>query len=91
MTRLQNFLPPDEKTQVSGNNAFHSLEFTRACEDLCRTHDMSNPYRSETNGIAEHALLVQSRFSEKWWREVMECFCHVRKHTRQIGRQKVTV
>ena len=60
----------------------------RACEGLCWNDDMSTPYRSATNGIAEHAarrvkegtsaLLVQSGLSEKWWRKAMECLCYLR-------------
>ena len=34
----------------------NSLEFNRACEDLCWNHDMSTTYRSGTNGIAESAV-----------------------------------
>ena len=61
----------------------------------------SRPHRSNSNGIAENAvrrvkertdaLVVQSGLSEQWWREAIECFWYFAKHTRQTGRQKVTV
>ena len=50
-------------------------------------HDKSSPIRSAANSIAENgvrrvkestsSLLGQSGLSEKWWREAMECFCHL--------------
>ena len=64
----------------------HSLEFTRACEDLNRKHDA--PYRSETHGKAEGAVrrvkegtasvLVQVGLSGGWWRDATECSCQLR-------------
>ena len=68
---------------------------------LSWNYDMSSPNRSETNGIAEHAvrrvkegtsaLLVQSGLSDEWRREAMECFFLFANHTRQTDRQKFTV
>ena len=67
---VQKFVPPDQTPGISHTE--NSLEFHRACEDLCWDHDESTPYRSETNEIAEYAvrgvkegtsaLLVQSFF-----------------------------
>ena len=79
-----------------------SLEFIRACEDLCWNHDKSTPYRSETNGITENAvrrvedgtsaLLVQLVFffSKVVGRSVGMLLLSA-EHKRQAGRQKVTV
>ena len=77
----------------------NSPELIRACEGIFTTHHTA--YRSETNGIAAHAvhwvregtsaLLVQSDLSEKWWGEARECFCHLRKIQDKLGGRKVTV
>ena len=61
-----------------------SLEIFRACEDLCRNHDKSTSYRSETDGIVEKAVRrikegTSAQFVESViQREVMECFCSLR-------------
>ena len=52
---LQKFLEPDRKPKVIYTD--NSLEFGKACEDLSWNHCTSTPHRSETNGIAERALL----------------------------------
>ena len=72
MTCLQKFVPPGQKPGI----ILTDIHWIRACEDLCWNHDKSTPYRSETNGIAEHAvrrvkegtsaLLVQSGLSDTW-------------------------
>ena len=46
-----------------------------------------SPHRSATSGIAESAvrqvnegtssLQVQSPLNERWWREVMDCYCYL--------------
>ena len=51
---LHKFVPPDQEPSIMHTDSC-SLEFSRACEDLCHNHDKSTPYRSETNGIAENA------------------------------------
>ena len=56
MTILKKFLPPDQKQNI--NHTDNSLEFMHACEDLCKNHVYVNtPYRSETKGIAENAVV----------------------------------
>ena len=54
-------------------------------------HDKSTPYRSENEGIAEHA----ARRVNRWYRKVVErnngMLLLFAIHSRQIGRQKVTV
>jgi hypothetical protein len=65
-----------------------SQDFEKAAKDLGWLHDESNPYRPETNGVAERAVrrvkegtaatLVQSGFDESWWDEAMVCFCFLR-------------
>ena len=54
MNSLQHFVPPDQTPGILDTD--NSLIFISACEDLCWNHDKSTPYRSETNGIAEHAV-----------------------------------
>ena len=86
MKSVQRFVPPVQEPGIIHTDG--SLGFIRAYEGLCRNHDKSTPYRSETNRIAEHAvrgveertsaLLVQSGLSEKCWEEAMECFCYLR-------------
>ena len=56
---LQTFSPPDHKPGII--HADSSLEFILACDDLCWNHDKSTPYRSEANGIAEHAVRRERR------------------------------
>ena len=51
---LQNFLEPNRKPTVIYTD--NSLEFGKACEDLCWNHCTSAPHRSETHGIAERAV-----------------------------------
>ena len=54
MKCLHNFLPPDQRPGIAHTD--HSLEFLRACEDLCWNHDKSTPHLSEINGIAEQSV-----------------------------------
>ena len=56
---LQKFLEPERKPKVIYTD--NSLEFGKACEDLCWNHLTSTPHRSETIGIAEKAI---RRFKE---------------------------
>ena len=52
------------------------------------THDISTPYRPNTNGAAKRAVrrvkegtacaLAQSGFDEFWWGFAMECDCYLR-------------
>ena len=75
MKSVPKFVPQDQKPGLIHTE--NSLEFHRACEDLCWDHVESTPYRSETNEIAEHAvcrvkegtsaLLVQSFFFRILW------------------------
>ena len=51
---LQKFLESDRKSRVIYTD--NSLEFGKACEDLCWNHSTSTSHRSETNGIAERAV-----------------------------------
>ena len=51
-------------------------------------HRTSAPHRSETNGIAERAVLrvkegasavlLQSELDDRWWSDSMECCCSLR-------------
>ena len=78
---LQKLLEPDRKPKVIYTD--NSLEFGKACEDLCWNHCTSTPHRSETNVIAERAVrrvkegtsavLLQSGLNENWWAYSMEC------------------
>ena len=52
---LQKFLEPERKPKVIYTD--NSLEFGKACEDLSWNHCTSTPHRSETNGIAERAVI----------------------------------
>ena len=98
MTSLQKmFLPPDPKPGIIHTE--NSPEFFRACEDLCRNHDKSTRYRSETNGIAkERSPLSNRRYfcssgSVRSFRKVVERsggMLFFAKHARQFGRQEVT-
>ena len=66
-----------------------SLQFVRAREDLRWCQNKSTPCRSESNGIAEHAVSRVSEGIAVWLcRKVVDCFCFFAKHTRQTGRQK---
>ena len=66
----------------------NSLEFMKACEELCWNHERSTPYNSETHGIAEKAVrrmkegtssvLFLSGLQGSWWAETMECHGHLR-------------
>ena len=47
---LQMFLEPERIPKVIYTD--NSLEFGKACEDLCWNHCTSTPHRSETDGIA---------------------------------------
>ena len=51
---LQKFLEPTRKPKVIHTD--NSLEFGKACKDLCWNHCTFTPHRSETNGIAERAV-----------------------------------
>ena len=51
---LQKLEPNRKPTVIYTDN---SLEFGKACEDLSWNHCTSTPHRSETNGIAERAVL----------------------------------
>ena len=53
---LQKFLEPERKPKVIYTD--NSLGFGKACEDLSWNHCTSTPHRSETNGIAERAVLT---------------------------------
>ena len=58
---LQKFLEPERNPKVIYTD--NSLEFGKACEDLSWNHCTSTPHRSETNGIAERAVLrVKGRY-----------------------------
>ena len=86
---LRKFLEPDGKPEVIYTD--NSLEFGKACEDLCWNHCTSTPHRSETNGIAERAVrrvkegtsavLLQSGLNENWWADSMECYTYLRNVT----------
>ena len=76
MKSLQKFVPPEQEPSVIYTDS--SLEFIRACEDLCWNRGKSTPYRSEPNGIAENAvrrvkegtsalLVFQKSGAEKRW------------------------
>ena len=52
---LRTFLEPNRKPKVTYTN--NSLEFGKACDDLSWNHCTSTPHRSQTNGIAERAVL----------------------------------
>ena len=66
----------------------NSLEFGKSCEELSWNYFMSKPQRSETNGIAERAVRrvkegtsavpLQSGLDEKWWADLVECYCYLR-------------
>ena len=83
---LQKFLELDRKPEVIYTD--NSLEFGIACEDLSWNHCTSAPHRSETNGIAERAVLrvkegtsavlLQSGLNESWWADSMECYTYLR-------------
>ena len=54
------------------------------------------PYRSETNGIAERAVRRVKQVPLRLWFSLVlqnraRMFLPVAKHTRQVGRQKVTL
>ena len=53
---LQKFLEPERKPKVIYTD--NSLEIGKACEDLSWNHCTSTPHRSETNSIAERAVLL---------------------------------
>ena len=63
----------------------HSKELIKDCQDLQRHHDTSTPHRSETNGVAESALLrvtqvtlvavVPSGLPGDWWDCAIRCYC----------------
>ena len=86
---LQKFLEPTRKPEVIYTD--NSLEFGKACGDLCWTHCTSTPHRSETNGIAERAVrrvkegtsavLLQSGLNKSWWADSMECYTYLRNVT----------
>ena len=69
----------------------NSLEFGKYCEDLSWNHCTSTPHRSETNGIAERAMLrvkestsaalLQASLDEKGWADSMECYTNLRNVT----------
>ena len=79
---LQKFLEPDRNPKVIYTD--NSLKFGKACEDLSWNHCTSTPHRSETNSIAERAVLrvkegtsavlLQSDLNESWWADSMECY-----------------
>ena len=62
-----------------------SPEIASACHRMQVMHNTAQPFRPETNGIAEQAvrrikegtasLLVQSGLNHKWWPMAMRCFC----------------
>ena len=74
-----------------------SLELVRACQDLCWNHNQSSPNHSETNAIAEHALIRVKRRDfgtsalVRFLRHVAErsggMLLLFAEHTRQIGRE----
>ena len=84
---LQKFLEPNRKPKVIYND--NSLEFGKACEDL--SHCTSTPHRSETNVIAQRAVLrvkegtsavlLQPVLDESWWADSMECHTYLRNVT----------
>ena len=86
---LQKFREPERNPKVIYTD--NSLEFGKACEDLCWIHCTSSPHRSETNGIAERAVcrvkegtsavLLQSGLNENWWADSMECYTYLRNVT----------
>ena len=86
---LQKFLEPDRKPKFIYTD--NSLDFGKACEDLCWNHCTSTPHRSETNGIAERAVrrvkegtsavLLQSGLDENCWADSMECYAYLRNFT----------
>ena len=71
-----------------GSLKYNSLELGKACEDLSWHRCTSTPHRSETNGIAERAVLrakegtsavlLQSGLDENWWADSMECYTYLR-------------
>ena len=89
MRSLQKFLEPERKPKVIYTD--NSLEFGKACEDLCWNHCTSTPHRSGTNGIAERAVrrvkegtsavLLQSGLNESWWADSMVCYTYLRNVT----------
>ena len=86
---LQKFLEPDGKLKVIYTD--NSLEFGKVCEELSWNHCTLTPHRSETDGIAERAVLrvkegtsaalLQSGLDENWWADPMECNTHLRNVT----------
>ena len=86
---LQKFLEPTRKPKVIDTD--NSIEFGKACEDIAWNHCASTPHRSETNGIAERAVLrvkegtsavlLQSGLKENWWADSMECYTYLRNVT----------
>ena len=86
---LQKFLEPNRKPKVIYTDS--SLEFSKACEDLCLNRCTSTPHRSEANGVAERAVrrvkegtsavLLQSGLNESWWADSMECYTYLRNVT----------
>ena len=55
------------------------MELGKSCEDLSWNHRTSTPHRSETNGIAERAVVLQqSGLDEKRWADSTECSCYLR-------------
>ena len=61
-----------------------SGELAEACAKLEWPHDVSTPYRPQTNGVAERAvrrvlegtrsILLASGLSHEWWPTASECF-----------------
>ena len=86
---LQKFLEPNRKPKVIYTD--NSLEFGKSCEELFWNHCTSTPHRSETNGIAERAVLrvkegtsavlFQSGLNENWWADSMESCTYLRNVT----------
>ena len=95
---LQKFLEPTRNPKVIYTD--NSLEFGKACEDLCWNHCTSTPHRSETNGIAERAVRrvkgtsavwLQSRLDDKWWADSMECYTYLRNVQDLLAERKLRV
>ena len=86
---LQKFLEPERKPKVIYTDIL--LEFGEACEDLSWNHCTSTPHQSETDGIAERAVLrgkegmsavlLQSSLNESRRADSMECYTYLRNIT----------
>ena len=82
---MQHFIGDEHVQRFYTDNA---PELIRAGKDLKLLHDTNTPNRSDTNGVAEHAVrrtvegtrtsLLQAGFPPPWWPWAMRHWCHAR-------------